>query len=118
MQKQKKADVLLFLEDLSDKNLMARLSFSTKITDYFSAGKCIFAVGNHDLAPMQYFQGTDSAVVVTNGEKIMDGLQGLLNQENLVFYAKNAVDCGLKNHSAEHIHQTFDAVINRVYRGE
>ena len=118
LQKQKKADVLLFLEDLSDKNLMARLSFSTKITDYFSAGKCIFAVGNHDLAPIQYFQDTDSAVVVTNGEKIMDGLQGLLNQEKLVFYAKNAVDCGLKNHSAEHIHQTFDAVINRVYRGE
>ena len=32
LQLQKEADVLLFLEDLSDENLMARLSFSTKIT--------------------------------------------------------------------------------------
>ena len=118
LQLQKEADVLLFLEDLSNKNLTARLSFSTKITDYFSAGKCIFAVGNADLAPMQYFKDTDSAVIVENEQDIEKGLQSLLNRENLIVYARNAVEYGLKNHSAEHIHQTFDAVIKRVYKGE
>ena len=118
LQLQKEADVLLFLEDLSDENLMARLSFSTKITDYFSAGKCIFAVGNADLAPMQYFKDTDAAVTVENEQDIEKGVQSLLNRENLIAYAKNAVECGLKNHSAEHIHQTFDAVISRVYKGK
>lgn len=118
LQLQKEADVLLFLEDLSDENLMARLSFSTKITDYFSAGKCIFAVGNADLAPMQYFKGTESAVTVENEQDIGKGLQSLLHRENLIAYAKNAVECGLKNHSAEHIHQTFDMIINHVYKEE
>ena len=39
--KQKAADVLLFLEDIDGPHAKtARLSFSTKITDYLSAGKC------------------------------------------------------------------------------
>ena len=118
LQLQKEADILLFLEDLSDEILMARLSFSTKITDYFSAGKCIFAVGNADLAPMQYFKDTGAAVTVENEQDIGKSLQILLYRENLIAYAKNAVECGLKNHSAEHIHQTFDITINRVYKEE
>ena len=118
LQLQKEADVLLFLEDLSDENLMARLSFSTKITDYFSAGKCIFAVGNPDLAPMQYFKDTDSAVIVDDVQNIESSLRKLLSRGNLAAYAKNATECGLKNHSAEYIRQTFDDVLNRVYKGE
>lgn len=118
LQLQKEADILLFLEDLSDENLMARLSFSTKITDYFSAGKCIFAVGNADLAPMQYFKDTGAAVTVENEQDIGKSLQILLYRENLIACAKNAVECGLKNHSAEHIHQTFDMTINCVYKEE
>ena len=118
LQLQKDVDVLLFLEDLSNENLMARLSFSTKITDYFSAGKCIFAVGNPGLAPMQYFKDTNSAVLVEDVQNIESGLQKLLSRENLVAYAKNATECGLKNHNAECIRQTFDDVLNRVYKGE
>ena len=116
LQKQKEADILLFLEDLSDENLIARLSFSTKITDYFSAGKCIFAIGNPDLAPMQYFKEKEAAVIVENKDDILNGLQSLLNRTNLATYANNAVKCGLQNHSAEYIHRTFDATINRVYK--
>lgn len=118
LQKQKEADILLFLEDLSDENLMARLSFSTKITDYFSAGKCIFAVGNADLAPMQYFKDTNSAIVVESENDLLQGMEKLLKKETLVNYAKNSVDCGMANHSAEYIHKTFDEVINRVYEGK
>ncbi|MBO5067195.1 MAG: hypothetical protein J6C62_02170 [Clostridia bacterium] len=113
--KQKEADTLLFLEDLSDKNLMARLSFSTKITDYFSTGKCIFAVGNSDLAPIQYFKDTKSAIVIDKEADILIGLSHLLSAENLANYAKNAVRCGNINHGAEHINKTFSSVINRVY---
>lgn len=118
LRQQKQADILLFLEDMGDKNLTARLSFSTKITDYFSAGKCVFAVGNPDLAPMEYFQNTVSALTAHSEAEILSGLERLLEKETLKDYAKNAVDCGLKNHSAEHIHNTFDEVISRVYKGE
>ena len=37
---QKDADILLFVESMSNRDLTARLSFSTKLTDYFSAGNC------------------------------------------------------------------------------
>lgn len=118
LRKQKEADVLLFLEDLSEENLTARLSFSTKITDYLSSGKCILAIGNHDLAPMQYFKESDSAVIVDDENNIKYGLQTLLERDKLAFYAKNAVECGLKNHKQEHISKTFITVLNRVYKGE
>lgn len=117
LKKQKETDILLFLEDLSDENLMARLSFSTKITDYFSTGKCIFAIGNADLAPIQYFKDTEAAIVVDKEEDVLSGLSSLLSIEVLANYAKNAVECGNMNHGAEYINKIFNEVINRVYTG-
>ena len=38
---QKEADILLYAEGLSNTNLTARLSFSTKMTDYLASGNCI-----------------------------------------------------------------------------
>ncbi len=116
LKKQKETDILLFLEDLSDENLMARLSFSTKITDYFSTGKCIFAIGNADLAPIQYFKDTEAAIVVDKEEDVLSGLSILLSIEVLANYAKNAVECGNMNHGAEYINKTFREVINRVLK--
>ena len=118
LQKQKDADVLLFLEDLTDSNLTARLSFSTKITDYLSTGKCLFAIGNADLAPIEYFANTNSAIVIDCEEDILQGLQRLLNKETLRYFSKNSAECGIANHSMEYIRKTFDEVLNRVYKGE
>lgn len=115
LRKQKEADVLLFLEDLSDKELIARLSFSTKITDYFSAGKCILAIGNYDLAPIQYFKETKSAIVVDKLSDIESGLQKLLDINMLEEIAINAVNCGQENHNATLINNTFKGVIDKIY---
>ncbi|MBE6805505.1 MAG: glycosyltransferase, partial [Ruminococcaceae bacterium] len=44
---QKNADILVFVESLENKyKNIARLSFSTKITDFLKNGKCIFAIGD------------------------------------------------------------------------
>ena len=68
---QSKGDILLFVEDIDGPlSKIARLSFSTKITDYLRSGKCILALGNEDTAPMEYFAHTDSAICVTKKEKI------------------------------------------------
>ena len=113
--KQKEADVLLFLEDVGKNNLTARLSFSTKITDYFSAGKCIFAVGNPDLAPIQYFKDTNSAIVNENQAQIEDNLLKIVFDAGLMnAVAKNAVITGRENHDCEIIENTFDGVINSL----
>ncbi|MBQ8688916.1 MAG: hypothetical protein IJ515_00960 [Clostridia bacterium] len=113
---QTEADVLLFVEDLSRKNATARLSFSTKITDYFSAGKCILAVGNGDLAPMRYFADTESAITVVEKENIRDALASLTDADVLRKYAGGAALCGRENHSAEKIKACFDSAVEGAYR--
>lgn len=63
---QKEADTLVFVESLEEKfKNTARLSFSTKITDYLRSGKCIFAIGDKDIAPIDYFSRYDSAITAT-----------------------------------------------------
>ena len=115
LNKQKQADVLLFLEDFSRKNLTARLSFSTKITDYFSAGKCIFAVGNKDLSSIEYFQQTNSAFVVTKIQELYGALEKVVDDNLLSQCAQYAVACGLKNHSKEKTQKLFKQTVNKLY---
>ena len=116
---QKETDILLFLEDIENKNLSARLSFSTKITDYFSAGKCIFAVGNRDLAPMEYFEENKAALVSHSEMEIEKNFEKILSNRSILNdYARNAAICGLKNHSEKIIFQTFNEVITSVCEGE
>lgn len=116
LKKQNEADILLFLEDIDGKDSkVARLSFSTKITDYLSTGKCIFAIGNTDTAPMQYFIENDAAVVCGNDDEILYNLENLCNDFNVIDkYAKKAVLSAKKNHNAEHILKVFNEVISSV----
>lgn len=97
---QKEADILVFVESLEKKfKNTARLSFSTKITDYLKSGKCIFAIGDKDIAPMDYFNRYDSAVTATNYEQILEKLTELVHTPNLVLeYAKKAYNCGVEHH--------------------
>lgn len=93
---QKEADILVFAESLEKKfKNIARLSFSTKITDYLRSGKCIFAIGDKDIAPIDYFNRYDSAVTATTYEEIENKLIELVNVPNIVLeYAKKAYNCG------------------------
>lgn len=115
LKKQKEADILLFLEDLSTKNLTARLSFSTKITDYLSTGKFILAIGNHDLAPMEYFEKNQSAMVCYNEKEIQSNIQKILKDRSVLsMYAKKASECAIKNHNPELIQQRFEEQLEKV----
>ena len=67
---QKEADVVIFAESLEGKESnAAKLSFSTKITDYISNGKCVLAIGK-DNTPIDYFKRNDSALIANSIEKI------------------------------------------------
>lgn len=116
IEKQKQADVLIFMEALSGKDkYSARLSFSTKLTDYFAAGKCIFALGPRDIAPIEYLLQEDAAVVASNYKGIVKGIQRLLNPELIGEYGKKAFDCGKRNHSGENVKNIFKETINELY---
>lgn len=111
---QKRADILLFIEDIDGPmSKKARLSFSTKITDYLKSGKCILALGNEDTAPMEYFVQTGAAICVTERKKIEETLRKILETpEILVEYANRAYECGKQNHNGETIRKIVKETIS------
>lgn len=101
---QKEAHILLFAESLSDNDLTARLSFSTKLTDYFAAGKCVWGIGNKDLGPISYIAERDAGFVSCDVPSIKDTLHKIVNEPKLVQeYARKAYDCGIKYHNGQEI---------------
>ena len=94
-----KNDVLIFVESFEKKyKNIARLSFSTKITDYLSSGKCILAIGPNGIAPIEYLEDEDAAIVVTDVNKIKDKLEYLLENEVIERYSQKGFECAQRNH--------------------
>ena len=106
---QQQADVVVFVESLEKKHrLTARLSFSTKLTDYFKSGKCIFAIGDKRIAPIIYLSENDSAIVCTDYSEIEAQLQRIVNDNDLILeYGKKAFDCGKLNHNEIKVKEIF-----------
>lgn len=106
---QSEADIVIFAESLEKKHRMdARLSFSTKLTDYFKNGKCIFAIGDKDIAPIIYLRDNDCAVIANEYSEISDRLSVLIsNPSRINEYAKKAYECGIKNHNSKDIEKIF-----------
>ena len=102
---QEQADILLFLEDIDGPDAQtARLSFSTKITDYLASGKCIFAVGCMDTAPMQYFLDNQAAIIATTPTEMVEKFRAVLGNKELLWkYARQACECGIKNHKKQNV---------------
>lgn len=94
------SDVVLFTESLESRyRNLARLSFSTKLTDYFAGGKCIFAIGPFDISPIEYLKENDAAIVATREAEIMERLEYLLSAGVIEEYAKKSFECGTNNHN-------------------
>lgn len=95
-------DVLLFVESFEKRyKSIARLSFSTKITDYLSSGKCVLAIGPSDIAPMEYLEDEDAAIVVTDLNEVKGKLRHLLEESVIVDYSKKGFKCAQRNHDVK-----------------
>lgn len=116
---QKKADMLLFVESLEKKYCrIARLSFSTKITDYLMAKKCIFAIGDRDTASMEYLDRNQLAVCVYSYHDIFNVLSTLIENKDVIReYAARSHLFGIQNHSREIIAKKRDEIIEEVTQG-
>lgn len=110
---QRNADVLLLLEDFQGENkLTARLSFSTKTTDYLGQGKCIFAIGNADIASIEYLLEKDCAICASNKQEIRTAMLKFVNEPELInIYGKKALQVGILNHSREIMEERMRKVI-------
>lgn len=110
---QKKADILLHIEPFSLKGkFLCRLSFSTKLVDYFYNKKCIFAVGSNICSSMKYLKRNDAAVVAENYDEMNSKLTYLLNNRELIEeYAEKAWECGRRNHMSDDIQKRLMNVL-------
>lgn len=113
---QEQADMLLFLEDVDGPHAKtARLSFSTKITDYLSSGRCILAVGCMDTAPMQYFADYGAAMIATTHTEMLESFRRILEDDAILLeYAQRACACGLTNHRKETVLNIVHASIEQL----
>ena len=74
------ADVLLHVESFDKKAIAAtKYSFSTKIPEYLSAGKCVLAVGPAEVASIQYL--TEFACAVTDEQTLPEALMTIIGDD-------------------------------------
>lgn len=93
-------DIPVFVESFDKKNIeKVRLSFSTKIPEYLSLGKCILAVGPNNVSSIEYLM--DCAWCITDLPDIDKGIYELVKNKDKM------LECGdlckqkykkLKNH--------------------
>ena len=116
---QEQADILVFVESLEKRyRYRARLSFSTKLTDYMKAGKCIFVVGDANIAPIEYFLCYNSGVVATSYKEIEKRLTQLCAEpERIQAYGRKAFECGKAHRDAAQqkkvLHNAIEEVLCR-----
>lgn len=105
----KSADIVVFAESLEGKEAnVAKLSFSTKITDYISNGKCVLAIGKEDIAPMDYFRRHDSAIVAHSKDEVLYQVERIVSNPELINeYGEKAYNCAVVNHEKGMMNQRF-----------
>lgn len=111
---QQNSDILIFVESLNNRfNNVARLSFSTKITDYLSAGRCILAIGPNDVSSIDYFKDEDAAIVATKQEELREVLINILKDDNILeYYAERSKVIAETNHNRTKIKSLFNDILN------
>lgn len=106
---QENADVVIFAEGLVGRDAnAAKLSFSTKITDYMGAGKCILAIGKEDIAPIEYFKKYNAALIAHTYEEIEDIILKVIDNPNIIQdYGIKAFNTAKKNHDKDLLNKRF-----------
>jgi hypothetical protein len=115
---QKKADILLHVESFTLKGSMtARLSFSTKIVDYFTQQKCIIAIGHSRCSSIKYLRRNDAAIVIDDKSKIFGTISNIVDDSNILpTYAIKSWQCGVENHQISKIQSTLRADLEKITR--
>lgn len=106
---QNRGDILVHVESMKLKEkLETRLSFSTKLVDYFERGKCILAVGWSEAASISYLKENTAAIVIDNIDNIELVLNEVLNNPaQITEYAIQSWELGRTNHQNAIIRDKF-----------
>lgn len=102
---QDNGDILVHVESFNLKEkLTTRLSFSTKLVDYFERRRCILAIGWSEAASIEYLSKNQAAVVVDDLKDLKQILKELLSdKEKILEFGQRGWNCGKNNHQIEDI---------------
>lgn len=99
-EEQLNSDVLVFVESFDNK--VARLSFSTKLTDYLSSGRCILAIGPEDISSMEYLSSENAAVTCFNEKQLETKVKEIIENPLIIKdYSEKGWNCGQRNHNPD-----------------
>lgn len=106
---QNRGDILVHVESMKLKEkLETRLSFSTKLVDYFERGKCILAVGWSEAASIEYLSKNDLAVIIDDLNEIENIIKNILSDMTVMnTYGAKVRQFGKKNHQIDEIQRNF-----------
>jgi glycosyltransferase involved in cell wall biosynthesis len=111
----RRANVLVHVESFgSAERQYTRLSVSTKIPQYMSAGRPILAYGPGDVASCQYVQDSSSGVVVGRQDRqdLTDALRRLCADADLrARLGRQGWLTAIDKHNAETVRERFRAVL-------
>ncbi|SDB80389.1 hypothetical protein GA0111570_102179 [Raineyella antarctica] len=109
-------DIVVHVESFELKyKMQTRLSFSTKLVDYFRSGKCIFAAGWAGANSISYLIENDAAIVASDEDAIGPQLRRILhNPEIIAEYGDKAWACGVRNHELSRIRDDFTSAIGSL----
>lgn len=109
---QTKADVLVHVESFDYKSKKSTfLSISTKISEYMSLGRCIFAIGPSEVASIQYLCDNKIGVVINKKKKVLikSALERLITRPEVrMQYGDMAYDFAEKFHNEKKILDQFE----------
>ena len=110
------SDIVMFVESLEDKQkYIARLSFSTKVTDYLASGKCILAVGAADIAPIEYLRENNAAQICASYDEISAQVRDLIeHNEKIPVLSRNAYRLGQEKHGEKLMLDRLLKVLNEI----
>ena len=119
MLKVKDSDGLLFLESY-DLNLLeyTRLSMSTKIPEYLSSGKPIFAGGHLCQGSIKYLYENEAAYVATNVDELESSFLKFLNNIDSQRIIENAYHLFKKRHERNNQQEVFYNLIMKAINNE
>lgn len=111
---QKDADILVHVEPYNKKDVsFYRLSFSTKLVDYFYNARCILALGGKT-SSMTYLEKNDCGLVYYNTKNLKQSLINLLTDKTkIIQYGKKAWDIGVKNHQKKDIQKELSETFSK-----
>lgn len=101
-------DILIHVEPTDLKNtLYYRLSFSTKLVDYFRNGRCIIAYGGFT-GSMDYLTANDCGIYISPKDNLTDKLKLILTNPSLIKkYSNKCYNIGVKNHQINKIQSSL-----------